>query len=136
MKLDSVHEINWQLGYNRSIIHLNLLFDAHITACNKVDTNTLASPTPRTTDTLEINMNVLWHIKVDDGAHLLNINTTRGHIRRNEDTMNPRFEILIRLIAVSLLHPAVNTANRETVKKHRLVEVGNTLRGITEDNTL
>ena len=78
--LNPLHKVHRQLRNNRPVIHLNLLLDTHIATRDEVDTDTLASPASRTTDTVEINMDILRHIEINHRAYLLNINTARSHI--------------------------------------------------------
>ena len=54
----------------------NLLEILNVVLGDKVDAGSLAPPSTTATNAVEISVNTLGHIKVDDYAHLLNIDTT------------------------------------------------------------
>ena len=73
-------EIRRQLRNGGPVIRLNLLQLAEITARHKIDAATLAPPAPGTPDAVQIRVHITRHVKIDDRAHLLNVNAARRDV--------------------------------------------------------
>jgi len=71
------------------------------------DGDTLGTRTPRSADAVHVVLDVVGHVKVDDAAHVLDVETTGCHVGSNEDGGSSRAKLvhagvsfLLRLVAV------------------------------------
>ena len=75
---------------------------------DKVDSDTLTAETTATTNTMNVVLAVSRHIIVDNKRDLLNINTTRQKIGRDEHTRRARTELAHNHFTLLLVHITVH----------------------------
>lgn len=86
VKLDQVCDIHGHLVNLGTIVLLDITEDFEVVVADKVDGDTLAAKTTRTTDTVDVQLSVIRQVIVYDQGNLLDIDTTGPHIRGNDDT--------------------------------------------------
>ena len=73
-------KISGQLRYGRAVIRLNLLQLAEIAPRYKIDTAALATPASRPPNAVQVRVHVARHVKINDRAHLLDVNAARRDV--------------------------------------------------------
>ena len=63
---------------------LNITEDTNVVILDKVDGNTLATETTRSTDSVNVELTVVGEVVVDHQRHLLYIDTTSPNVRGNQ----------------------------------------------------
>ena len=86
----------------------NLAESMDIVLGNEVDGDTLAAKATAATNTVNVVFSVARQIVVDDERDLLDVNTTRKKVGRDEDTRRACAELLHDDIALLLVHVTVH----------------------------
>jgi hypothetical protein len=115
---------------------LDLLDEGSILGQHEVDGGTLSTETTSTTDSVDVVLLLVGELVVDNKTDLLNINTSSEEISSDQDTDGAWTELLHDDITAKLVHLTVHDADGEVVLGHRLLEVLNSLLGVTVDKGL
>ena len=115
---------------------LDLLDEGSILGQHEVDGGTLSTETTSTTDSVDVVLLLVGELVVDNETDLLNINTSSEEISSDQDTDGAGTELLHDDITAKLVHLTVHDADGEVVLGHRLLEVLNSLLGVTVDEGL
>lgn len=109
---------------------------------HKVDRDTFPTKATRAANAVQVCLSVglttlrQWHVVVDHERHLLDINTTRNHIGRNQHLALARTEFVNRTITVRGIQLAMQRVDTVTLGGHALRNAIRRLALRTENNTL
>lgn len=115
---------------------LNLLDEGSILGQHEVDGGTLSTETTSTTDSVDVVLLLVGELVVDDETDLLNVDTSGKEISGDQDTDGTGTELLHDDITTELVHLTVHNADGEVVLGHGLLEVLDSLLGVTVDEGL
>ena len=115
---------------------LDLFDEGSILGQHEVDGGTLSTETTSTTDSVDVVLLLVGKLVVDNETDLLNINTSSEEISCDQDTDGTGTELFHDDITAELVHLTVHDADSEVVLGHGLLEVLNSLLGVTVDEGL
>lgn len=103
---------------------------------DEVDSNSLATETTRSTDTVNVVFAVGGKVIVNDKGHLLHVDTTSEQIGGDQDTGGSGSELSHNLVTLSLLHVSVEARHGVLLLGHLIRKLLYAPAGIAEDNSL
>lgn len=115
---------------------LDLLDEGSVLGQHEVDGGTLSTETTSTTDSVDVVLLLEGQLVVDDKTDLLHIDTSGKQIGGDEHTNGAGTELLHNDVTTELVHLTVHDGDSEVVLSHRLLEVLDSLLGVTVDEGL
>ena len=115
---------------------LNVAKDPNIFGSNKVDGNTLATEPTATTNTMDVVLSIARQVIVDNQTDLLDIDTTRPNVGRNQHPTVSASEIVHNTVTFLLRHLSVHAANGEVGFAHLLRQPIDLAARVAEDDGL
>lgn len=117
-----------------------LLFDSiqieSILVCYQVNCKTQMPESPRTSDSMQICLGVLWEIKVDHHIDCLNVNSTGEQVRTDQVPTVTITEVMEHPVSVGLKHFRVNIKTRVPKLCNFLGKQLYSVDRVAEDNAL
>lgn len=115
---------------------LDLLDELGVLGQHEVDSGTLSTVTTSTTNSVDVVLLLEGQLVVDDQTDLLHIDTSGKQISGDEHTDRAGTELLHHNVSLELVHLTVHDRDGEIVLSHGLLELLNTLLGVTVDEGL
>jgi len=115
---------------------LQLLDEAGVVGLDEVDSGTLSTETTSSTDSVDVVLLLEGKLVVDDETNLLHINTSSEQIGGNKNTDGTGSELLHDGLSLELVHLTVHNRDNEVFLDHSLLELLDTLFGVTVDESL
>jgi hypothetical protein len=138
VKLTRSEEV--KIGGHLSNLGVEMLLDdldeSGILGEDKVDGGTLATETASTTDSVDVVLLLVGQLVVDNEADLLDVDTTGEEIGGDQNADGTGTELLHDNVSAELVHLSVHDGDGEVVVSHGLLELFNTLLGVTVDEGL
>jgi len=135
-RLDEVSHVHGHLLDLSAVELLNLAHHADIVSSDEVDSHTLTSETPTTTDAVDVVLAVGGQVVVDDQGNLLDIDTTGEQVGGDQDTGRSGTELFHDDITLSLVHVAVHGGDGEVTGSELVGEPIDLPAGVAEDDGL
>jgi len=136
MSLDEVGYVSRHL-LNLSVVELlEFAEGADILLGNEVDGNTLATEATRTSDSVDVVLEVTGQIVVDDEGHLLHINTTGKKIGGDQNSAGTSTELVQDDVTLLLANISVSGGDGVVSGSHLVGEVVDLAASVAEDNGL
>lgn len=115
---------------------LDIAEDSDVVGLNEVDSDTLATETTRTADSVNVQFTVVGQVVVDDERHLLHINAASPDVGCDKHSSLSRAELLHDLVALLLRHVAVHGADCKVRLAHLLRQPVDLSLRVAEDDGL
>jgi len=103
---------------------------------HEVDGGTLSTVTTGTTNSVDVVLLLEWQLVVDDKTDLLHIDTSGQQVSGDQDTHGTGTELLHDDVSAELVHLTVHDGNGEVVLGHGLLQLFDSLLGVTVDESL
>jgi hypothetical protein len=115
---------------------LDLLDEAGVLREDEVDGSSLSTETTSSTDSVDVVLLLDGELVVDDETNLLDINTSSKQVSGDEDSDGTLSELLHDNVSLDLVHLSVHDADSEFLLSHGLLELFDSLLGVTVDKSL
>jgi hypothetical protein len=136
LSLDKVGDVVWHL-LDLSVVELLELTEwLDVVVGNKIDCDSLSSETSRSSDSVNVVLEILWEIVVDDKGNLMDINSTSQKIGGDENTGRSSSKLSQDNITILLSDVSVSGGDSEVLSAHSVGEVIDLSSGVTEDDGL
>lgn len=129
-------EISWHFVDLSVEMVLDGLDELGILWQDEVDGSTLSTVTTSTTNSVDVVLLLEWQLVVDDETDLLHIDTSGQQVSGDEHAHSTRTELLHDDVSAELVHLTVHDADGEVVLSHGLLELLDSLLGVTVDEGL
>jgi len=134
--LEEIRNIQRHLNNLRGVKLLNITKVTDITFGQKVNGHTLTTKPTRTSNTVNVVLTVRGQIKVDDQRDLLDVNTTRQQIRRDQHARRTGAKLAHDDITLALVHVSVHARDGEIALLHFFLEPVDLASGVAVDDSL
>jgi len=129
-------EVGWHFVDLSVEMILDLLDEAGVLGQDEVDGSTLLTETSSSTDSVDVVLLLEWQLVVDNEANLLHIDTSGKQVSGDEHADGSLTELLHDDVSAELVHLSVHDGDGEVLIGHDLLELLNTLLGVTVDEGL
>jgi len=129
-------EIGGHLVDLGGVVLLDLLHLTSVLGEDEVDGGSLLTETTGTTDSMDVVFLLEGELVVDDESDLLDIDTSSEEIGGDEDTDGTGSELLHDDVSLELVHLSVHDGDGEVLLGHALLELLDSLLGVTVDKSL
>mmetsp|Transcript_25834 Transcript_25834/g.18297 ORF Transcript_25834/g.18297 Transcript_25834/m.18297 type:complete len:213 (-) Transcript_25834:736-1374(-) len=115
---------------------LQFLDEAGIVRLDEINSGTFSTETTSSTDSMDVVLLLEGQLVVDNETNLLHINTSSKQISGNKNTDSTGSEFLHHSLSLELVHLTMHDRDDEVLLNHSLLELLDTLLGVTVDKGL
>merc|ERR1719438_293534 len=132
-KVSNIHRHLIDLG---GIVLLNITQDPDVIVLHEVDGYTLATESARSSDSMDVQLSVVWQVVVDHQRDLLDINTPGPDISGDQDSALSTPELFHNRVSFFLWHVSVHGTDGKIGLPHLLSEPVHLTLSVAENYSL